>query len=121
VRQALGLLLHRLERYTEALGHFDALGAVQPASRPGQAARGLTLESLGDLRGRGAAYARALDLQPGNLAALAGAASLASRLGGRTPRPARMAERVLAAAPGYPDAVMDPGLGRPGARRGRGG
>ena len=105
VRQALGLLLHRLERYAEALGHFDALAAAQPAFGPGQAARGLTLEALGDLRGAGAAYACALELQPDNLAALAGAASLESRLGSHT-RARELAARVLAAAPGYPDAVM---------------
>jgi tetratricopeptide (TPR) repeat protein len=105
VRQALGLLLHRLERYAEALGHFDALVAAQPGFGPGHAARGLALEALGDLRGAGAAYARALELQPGNLAALAGAASLESRLGSHVEARV-LAERVLAAAPGYPDAVM---------------
>jgi len=105
VRQALGLLLHRLERYAEALGHFDALLAVQPGFSPGQAARGLTLEALGDLRGAGAAYGRALELQPGHLAALAGTASLQSRLGSHAEARA-LAAQVLAAAPGYPDAVM---------------
>lgn len=105
VRQALGLLLHRIERYAEALGHFDALVAAQPAFGPGQAARGLTLEALGDLRGAGSAYARALELQPDNLAALAGAASLQSRFGLHV-QARDMAARVLAAAPGYPDAVM---------------
>jgi tetratricopeptide (TPR) repeat protein len=105
VRQALGLLLHRLERYGEALAHFDALVDAQADFGPGHAARGLTLEALGDLRGAGTAYARALELQPGNLAALAGAASLESQLGSHD-RAREMAERVLAAAPGYPDAVM---------------
>lgn len=105
LRQALGLVLHRLERYADALGHFDAVIAAQPGFAPGHGARGLALEALGDLAGAKAAYDRALDLQPGNLAAMAGAASLASREGAHV-RARALAEEVLRAAPGYPDAVM---------------
>lgn len=105
VSQALGLVLHRLERYAEALGHLDTVIAAQPDFAPGHAARGLALEALGDLLGARAAYARALELQPGNLAAMAGAASLASREGAHG-EARRLAEAVLQAAPGYPDAIM---------------
>jgi tetratricopeptide (TPR) repeat protein len=105
LRQALGLVLHRLERYADALGHFDAVTAAQPGFAPAHGARGLALEALGDFPGAKTAYGQALDLQPGNLAALAGAASLASREGDHV-RAQTLAEEVLHAAPGYPDAVM---------------
>jgi tetratricopeptide (TPR) repeat protein len=105
VRHALGLCLVRLERYPEGLAQFDAVVAAQPAFAPGHGARGMTLEALGDIRGAGAAYSRALELQPGNLVALAGAASLASRRGAHAEARV-LAEQVLKSAPGYPDAVM---------------
>jgi tetratricopeptide (TPR) repeat protein len=105
LRQALGLVLHRLERYADALGHFDAVTAAQPGFAPAHGARGLALEALGDFPGAKTAYGQALDLQPGNLAALAGAASLASREGDHV-RAQTLAEDVLHAAPSYPDAVM---------------
>ena len=105
VTQALGLVLHRLERYADALAHFDAVTAAQPGFAPGHGARGLTLEALGDLAGAKVAYARALELEPANLAAMAGAASLANREGAHDEARV-LAETVLRAAPGYPDAVM---------------
>lgn len=105
VRQALGLVLHRLERHEEALSHFDAVVAAQPGLAAVHSARGLTLEALGELRPAQEAYDRALQLQPGNLAAMSGVASLATRRGDHAA--ARdLAEQVLRAAPGYPDAVM---------------
>ena len=105
VRQALGLVLHRLERYAQALSHFDAVVAAQPGFAPGHGARGLTLEALGDIQAAQAAYDRALELQPGNFSAMSGAASLASRRGDHATARA-LAGQVLNAAPGYPDAVM---------------
>ncbi len=105
ISQALGLVLHRLERYADALGHFDAVAAAQPGFAPAHGARGLALEALGDLPAAKAAYARALDLDGANLAAMAGAASLANREGSYD-EARRLARAVLQAAPGYPDAVM---------------
>jgi len=105
VRQALGLVLHRLERYREALAHFDAVVAAQPDFAPAHGVRGLALEALGEISSARAAYDRALELQPENFAAMAGAASLASRRGAHA-EARDLAERVLRAAPGYPDAVM---------------
>jgi tetratricopeptide (TPR) repeat protein len=105
LRHALGLNLHRLERYALALPHFDAVIAAQPAFAPAHAARGAALEAMGQITGAEAAYARALELQPQNLAALSGLASLASRRG-RHGEARALAERVLQGQPDYPDAVM---------------
>jgi len=105
LNQALGLCLHRLERPTEALAHFDAVLAAQPAFAPGHAARGAALEAIGDIRGAEAAYLRAVELQPQSLIALSGLASIASRRG-RHAEARALAERVVAGEPDYPDAVM---------------
>ncbi|HEY2752966.1 tetratricopeptide repeat-containing sulfotransferase family protein [Phenylobacterium sp.] len=118
LRQALGLNLHRLERYAEALAHFGVVVAAHPDVAAGHAARGASLEALGDIQGAGTAYNRAVDLQPQNLAALCGLASLASRRG-RHAEARALAERVVQGQPDYPDAVMilaqaDLSEGRPG-------
>jgi tetratricopeptide (TPR) repeat protein len=105
LRQALGLCLFRLQRFAQALPHFEALSAAQPDFAPGHAARGATLDALGDLPAAEAAYRRAIELEPENLLAIAGLASLASRVG-RHPEARALAERVLAAEPGYPEAVI---------------
>ena len=105
LNQAMGLVLHRLERYALALPHFDAVLAAQPGFAPAHAARGSALEALGDIQGAEAAYRRAVELQPGHLAAISGLASLASRRG-RAAEARALAEQVLAAQPNYPDAVM---------------
>ena len=105
VRQALGLCLYRLEHYASARAHIDAVIAAQPDFAPGHATRGLALEALGDIRGAQASYDRALELQPGNLAALSGSASLAGRRGAHD-EASKLARQVLDATPGYPDAVM---------------
>jgi Flp pilus assembly protein TadD len=77
LNQALALCLFRLQRFALALPHFDALVAAEPDFAPGHAARGATLEALGDLVGADAAYRRALALEPGNLLAAAGLKTLA--------------------------------------------
>jgi len=105
LRQALALCFFRLQRYAEALPHFDALVAAEPGFAPGHAALGATLDALGQLDAAEAAYGRALELQADNLLAVAGLASLASRRG-RHAEARRLAERVLAAEPGYPEAVI---------------
>src|SRR5437899_344921 len=93
LNQALGLCLHRLGRYAQAVPHFDTVIAAQPTFAPAHATRGATLEALGSIQEADAAYHRADELQPGNLAALSGLASLASRRG-------RHARRRRAAACG---------------------
>ena len=105
LRQALALCLFRLQRYAEALPHFDALVAAEPDFAPGHAARGATLDALGDLGAAEAAYRQSLALDADNLLAVAGLASLASRQG-RHAEARALAERVLAAEPGYPEAVI---------------
>ncbi|MFL5298419.1 MAG: sulfotransferase [Phenylobacterium sp.] len=105
LNQALGLALHRLERYAAAVGHFDAVIAAQPGFAPAHAARGAALEGVGDIQGAEAAYRRAIALQPGHLIAISGLASLASRRG-RPAEARELAGQVLAVEPGYPDAVM---------------
>ncbi|HLZ76517.1 tetratricopeptide repeat protein [Phenylobacterium sp.] len=105
LRQALGLCLFRLQRFDAALPHFDALIAVQPGFGHAHAARGVILEALDRAPEAEAAFAKAYELEPGNLLAIAGLASTASRKDDHaTAR--RFAEQVLAAEPGYPDAVL---------------
>jgi len=105
LRQALALCLFRLQRYADALPHFDALVAAEPDFAPGHAARAATLDALGHFDRAEAGYRRALELDSENLLAVAGLASLASRRGGHAEASA-LAERVLAAEPGYPEAVV---------------
>lgn len=105
LRQALGLVLHRLERYRLALSHFDAVIGAQPSAAPAHATRGATLEAIGEIIAAEAAYRRAVELQPDNFIAVSGLASLASRRG-RHAEARGMAARVLQAQPGYPDGVM---------------
>ena len=103
--QALGLGLFRLQRFDEALPHFDAMTAAQPGFAHAHAARGAVLEALGRDHDAEAAYRRALELQGDNLLALAGLAGTSVRAE-RYDEARRSAERVLAGEPGYPDAVM---------------
>src|SRR5204862_339772 len=104
LNQALGLVLTRLERYVQAVSHLDAVIAAQPGFAPAYAARGAALEAIGEIQGAEAAYRRAVELHPGHLLAISGLASLAARRG--RPAEARgFAEAVLAAEPGYPEAV----------------
>jgi len=105
LRQALALCLFRLQRYAEALPHFDALVAAEPGFAPGHAARAATLDALGRFEAADAGYRRSLELEPGNLLAVAGLASLASRRG-RHAEARALAERVLQAEPGYPEALI---------------
>lgn len=105
VLQALALGLFRLQRFTDALPLFDAMTAAQPGFAQAHAARGAVLEALGRDADAEAAYRRALTLQGDNLLALAGIAGVCARAG-RYEEARHCAERVLAAEPGYPDAVL---------------
>jgi type IV pilus assembly protein PilF len=105
IRQALGLCLFRLQQFQAALPHFEALIAAEPDFAPAHAALGAALEALGDEGRAEAAYNRAWALQPENLLAIGGLASIASR-GGRHAEARALAERVLQAEPGYPEAII---------------
>jgi len=104
-RNALGLCLRRLERDAEALAQFDEAVRIAPTFAGAHSARGGCLESLGRLKEAQAAFLRSLELQPENLGGLAGLANLTSRRGAHAEARA-MAAKVLAAQPGYPDAVL---------------
>jgi tetratricopeptide (TPR) repeat protein len=103
--QALALCHFRLQHFAQALTHFDGVLAAQPGFAPAHAARGATLEQLGQWDDAEGAYRRALELQPGNLLALAGLASTSSHADNH-PQARRFAEQVLGVEPGYPDAVV---------------
>jgi tetratricopeptide (TPR) repeat protein len=105
LRQALGLCLFRLQRFEPALPHFDALVAAEPGFAHAHAARGATLEGLDRIEDAEAAFRRAYELEPENLLAIAGLASTASRRGDHA-QARGFADQVLAAQPGYPDAVL---------------
>jgi tetratricopeptide (TPR) repeat protein len=101
---ALGLCLRHLDRTPEALAQFDRAVEIAPAFVGAHSARGGALESLGRLPEAEAAFRTAIELQPDNLGALAGLANLMSRRGDHGEARA-LALRVLAAQPGFPDAV----------------
>lgn len=103
--QALGLGLFRLQRFDEALPLFDAMTEPQPGFAQAHAARGAALEALSREADADAAYRKALELQPDNLLALAGLAGILARAG-RYEEARHCAELVLAAEPGYPEAVI---------------
>ncbi|WP_293458060.1 tetratricopeptide repeat-containing sulfotransferase family protein [Phenylobacterium sp.] len=104
-RNAMGLVLTRIERYAEALAVFDGVVKLQPGFAGAHCARGASLEAMGRLKEAEAAYRHARDLQPENLGALQGLANLLSRRGAHAEaRP--LAEAVLEAEPNFPDAVM---------------
>lgn len=104
-RNAMGLVLTRLERYRDALAAFEGVIELAPEFAGAHCARGATLEALGRLKEAEAAYNRALELEPENLGATQGLANLLSRRGAHAQaRP--LAEAVLEAEPNFPDAVM---------------
>jgi tetratricopeptide (TPR) repeat protein len=105
LRQALGLCYFRLQRYADALPHFDAMIQAQPGFAHAYAARGAVLEPLGRDADAEADYRRALELQPDNLLALTGLAQVSLRAE-RYDEVRSSAERVLAAEPGFPEAVV---------------
>lgn len=104
-RNALGLVLTRIERYREALAVFEGVCAMAPEFAGAHCARGASLEALGRLKEAEAAYRRAEELQPENLGAVQGLANLLSRRGAHAEARA-LAEDVLEAEPNFPDAVM---------------
>lgn len=104
-RNAIGLVLARVERYPEALAAFESVVALEPGFAGAHCARGTCFEAMGRLKEAEAAFKHALELQPENLGAMQGLANLLSRRGSHAEaRP--LAETVLEAEPNFPDAVM---------------
>jgi tetratricopeptide (TPR) repeat protein len=105
VRNALALCLQRLDRPADALVHLDALLKEHPELDYLHASKGNALIALGRLGRARASHLRALELQPGNIAAMASLASIASHRGNH--QEARSwAEKVLVAVPNFPDAML---------------
>ncbi len=104
-RNALSLCLQRLERPAEALVHVDELLRHHPELGFAHANKGNALIALGLLGPAKLSHLRALELEPGNLAATAALASIATHRGEHD-EARRWAEQALLAAPGFPDAVL---------------
>jgi Flp pilus assembly protein TadD len=104
-RNALALCLQRLERPREALYHVDELLKTHAGLGYVHANKGNALIALGWLGRARASHLRALELEPGNIAAMAALASIASHRGNHD-EARTWAEKVLVAVPNFPDAVI---------------
>jgi len=104
-RNALALCLQRLDRPAEALQHIDELLKKHPDLGFAHANKGNALISLGWLGRAKQSHLRALELEPGNLAATAALASIATHRGEHD-EARGWAEQALKSAPGFPDAVL---------------
>lgn len=104
-RNALALCLQRLDRPVEALHHLDELLKRHPDLPFAHANKGNALISLGLLGRAAESHRRALELEPGHLAATAALASIATHRGAHT-EARRWAEQALKTVPGLPDAVL---------------
>jgi len=104
-RNALSMCLQRLERPEEALYHLDTLLKKHPDLSFAHANKGNALISLGLLGRAQQSHQRALELQPGNFIAMAALGSIATHRGEHV-EARQWAERTLAVAPGFPDAIL---------------
>ncbi|HEX9138560.1 MAG TPA: tetratricopeptide repeat protein, partial [Steroidobacteraceae bacterium] len=104
-RNALALCLQRLDRPAEALYHVDELLKKHPELGFAHANKGNALISLGWLGRAKESHLRALQLEPGNLAATGALASIATHRGEHGDA-RRWAEQALKLAPGFPDAIL---------------
>lgn len=104
-RNALALCLQRLDRPAEALFHVDELLKKHPELGFAHANKGNALISLGWLGRAKQSHLRALELEPGNIAATAALASIATHRGEHE-EARRWAQQALKLAPGFPDAVL---------------
>ncbi len=105
VRNALSLCLQRLDRPAEALRNIDELLEKHPRLGFAHATRGNTLIYLGWPILAKRSHLRALELEPGNLAALAALSSLATRRGEHEDA-RQWAQAARSASPGHPQALM---------------
>jgi tetratricopeptide (TPR) repeat protein len=103
--QSLGVCLLRLERPEEARPLLERVLELHPDLAPAHVALGQSLEAGGDLRRAESHYKRALEIDPRNLLAEAGLASIGSRRGDHA-LALELAARVLAREPNYPPATI---------------
>jgi tetratricopeptide (TPR) repeat protein len=104
-RNALALCLQRLDRPAEALQHLDELLGKHPGLGFAHASKGNALIALGSLGHARESHLRALELDPGNLAAIGSLASIATHRGEHS-EARRWAQQLLARVPGFPDGVL---------------
>jgi tetratricopeptide (TPR) repeat protein len=104
-RNALALCLQRLDRPAEALQHVEEILSKHPGLGFAHANKGNALIALGSLGLARSSHLRALELDPGNLAAMAALGSIATHRGEHA-EARRWAEQLLARVPGYPDGVL---------------
>jgi tetratricopeptide (TPR) repeat protein len=104
-RNALALCLQRLERPADVLYHVDELLKDHAELGFVHANKGNALIALGWLGRARAGHLRALELEPGNIAAMAALASIASHRG-RHDEARAWAEKVLLLVPNFPDAGL---------------
>jgi tetratricopeptide (TPR) repeat protein len=104
-RNALSLCLQRLDRPAEALQHVDELLRNHPGLGFAHANKGNALIALGSLGLARSSHLRALELDAGNLAAMASLASIATHRGDHA-EARRWAAQLLERAPGFPDGVL---------------
>jgi tetratricopeptide (TPR) repeat protein len=99
------LCLQRLDRPAEALYHIDELLKQHPGLAFAHVNKGNALMALGDLGSAKQCQLRAFELEPKNFSATAALASIATHRG-QHDEARQWAERTLACAPGFPDAVL---------------
>jgi tetratricopeptide (TPR) repeat protein len=104
-RNALSMVLQRLDRPAAALEHLDHLLKLHPSLSFAHANKGNALISLGLLARAKQSHLRALELDPANFIAMAALGSIATHRGEHA-EARRWAEQTLAASPGFPDAVL---------------
>ncbi len=104
-RNALALCLQRLDRPAEALQHVELLLKQHPELGFAHANKGNALIALGHLGKARTSHLRALELEPGNVSAMASLASIASHRGNHD-EARSWAQQVLANVPNFPDAAL---------------
>jgi tetratricopeptide (TPR) repeat protein len=104
-RNALALCLQRLDRPADALEQIDILLNQHPELGFAHANKGNALIALGFLARARASHLRAVELEPGNVSAMASLASIASHRGNHE-EARSWAQQVLAKIPNFPDAVL---------------
>ena len=105
VRNAVSLCLQRLDRPAEALRNIDELLEKRPDLGFAHATRGNARIYMGWPTPAKRSHLRALELEPGNLVALAALSSLATQRGEHEDA-RRWAETARQASPGHPQALM---------------
>ena len=98
-RNALALCLQRLDRPADSLVHIEELLKRQPDLGFAHANKGNALIALGSLARAKESHLRALELDPGNLAATAALAAIATQRGAHD-EARSWAEQALKTAPG---------------------